>query len=79
LLDFLFDIRYLLFVTSVFLSSKLLPPVANEMCLSLGSGSRAKVSGGQGASKKSRNEGRTHDVIDNKGPILGTHDVYENK
>jgi hypothetical protein len=34
---------------------------------------------GEGDSKKSRNEGRTHDVVDNKGPVLGTHDVYENK
>jgi hypothetical protein len=30
-------------------------------------------------SKKSRNEGRTHDLIDNKGSVSGTHDVYENK
>jgi hypothetical protein len=29
--------------------------------------------------EKSRNEGRTHDLIDNRGPILETHDVYENK
>ena len=32
-----------------------------------------------GVVKKSRNEGRTHDIVDNKGSILGTHDVYENK
>jgi hypothetical protein len=31
-----------------------------------------------GDAKKSRNEGRTHDVIDDKGQISGTHDVYEN-
>jgi hypothetical protein len=30
-------------------------------------------------SKKSRNEGGSHDVVDNKGPILGTHDVFETK
>jgi hypothetical protein len=29
--------------------------------------------------KKSRNEGGSHDLIDNKGPVLGTHDVYENE
>jgi hypothetical protein len=29
--------------------------------------------------KKTRNEGRTHDLVDNRGPILGTHDVDENK
>jgi hypothetical protein len=31
------------------------------------------------ACKKSRNEGRTHDVVDNKGSAFRTHDVYENK
>jgi hypothetical protein len=35
--------------------------------------------GGSRVPKKSRNEGRTHDVIDNKGQISGTHDVNENK
>jgi hypothetical protein len=39
-------------------------------------GSRRKKAG-EGHSKKSRNEGRTHDIIDNKGPISGTHDVHE--
>jgi hypothetical protein len=34
---------------------------------------------GERASKKTRNVGRTHDVVDNKEPVLGTHDVYENK
>jgi hypothetical protein len=29
--------------------------------------------------KNPRNEGITHDLIDNKGSILGTHDVDENK
>ncbi|HXJ95863.1 MAG TPA: hypothetical protein VMT20_23740 [Terriglobia bacterium] len=29
--------------------------------------------------KKSRNEGGSHDIIDNKGQIFETHDVYENK
>ncbi|HXJ91892.1 MAG TPA: hypothetical protein VMT20_03315 [Terriglobia bacterium] len=29
--------------------------------------------------KKSRNEGGSHDIVDNKGSILGTHDVDENK
>jgi hypothetical protein len=28
--------------------------------------------------KKSGNEGRTHDLIENKGSAFGTHDVYEN-
>ena len=32
---------------------------------------------GEGDSQKSRNEGRSHDVNDNKGPILGTRDVDE--
>jgi hypothetical protein len=35
--------------------------------------------GGSTDSKKTRNEGRTHDVVDNKGPTFGTHDVDENK
>ena len=34
---------------------------------------------GRTVSPKTRNVGRTHDVVDNKGPTLGTHDVYENK
>jgi hypothetical protein len=48
--------------------------------------------GGVGSTKKSRNEGRTHDVIDNKGSIFWEptismkiqclapicHDIYEN-
>jgi hypothetical protein len=38
-----------------------------------------KHEGGGGMPKKSRNEGRTHDVVDNKGSSRGTHDVYENK
>jgi hypothetical protein len=29
--------------------------------------------------KKSRNEGVSHDLVDNKGSVWGTHDVYENK
>jgi hypothetical protein len=29
--------------------------------------------------KKTPNEGRTHDVVDNKGQVSGTHDVDENK
>jgi hypothetical protein len=33
---------------------------------------------GERASKKSRNVGRTHDVVDNKEPVLVTHDIYEN-
>jgi len=37
------------------------------------------LKGRTGHSKKSRNEGRTHDLIDNKGSIFGTHDVYESK
>ena len=39
---------------------------------------KAKEAGG-GDAKKSRNEGRSHDVDDNKGSISGTHDVNENK
>ncbi len=35
--------------------------------------------GGEGGLQKTRNEGGSHDVIDNKGPAWGTHDVYENK
>jgi hypothetical protein len=31
-----------------------------------------------GESQKTRNEGRTHDVIDNKGSAFGTHDLCEN-
>jgi hypothetical protein len=42
-------------------------------------GPAAEAHGEAGDSKKSRNEGRTHDVVDNTGPVLGTHDVYENK
>ena len=34
--------------------------------------------GGEGDAKKSRNEGGSHDVVDNKGPVLVTHDVDEN-
>jgi len=37
-----------------------------------------RFGGGRGA-KKTRNEGGSHDLIDNKGPILGTHDVNDNK
>jgi hypothetical protein len=33
---------------------------------------------GEEDAKKSRNVGRTHDVVDNKGPVSGTHDVNEN-
>ena len=32
-----------------------------------------------GEIKKIENEGRTHDLYENKGSILGTHDVYDNK
>ncbi len=32
-----------------------------------------------GDAKKSRNEGRSHDVIENKGPATKSHDVPENK
>jgi hypothetical protein len=42
-------------------------------------GHRRPTFGGNRIPKKSRNEGRTHDVVDNKGSALGTHDVYENK
>lgn len=33
--------------------------------------------GGGRDAQKTRNEGKSHDVIDNKGPIWGTHDAYE--
>ena len=45
----------------------------------LASGRPAEDQGAEEHLKKSRNEGRTHDLIDNKGSILGTHDLYENK
>ena len=32
-----------------------------------------------GCASKSRNEGGSHDLVDNKGSILGTHDIDENK
>lgn len=40
--------------------------------------SDVRLTGEEGV-KKSGNEGGSHDLIDNKGSILGTHDVYENK
>ena len=40
---------------------------------------KAQEHAGERDPQKSRNEGRTHDVIDNKGSALGTHDVDENK
>ena len=40
---------------------------------------KAQEQAGKGDSKKTRNEGRTHDVVDNKGSASGTHDVDENK
>jgi hypothetical protein len=40
---------------------------------------KAQEQAGEGCSKKTRNEGGSHDVIDNKGPVSGTHDVDENK
>jgi len=54
---------------------------------------RRKTKGGKSVSQKSRNVGRTHDVIDNKGSVFGEptmsmktrrlsekcHDVYDSK
>jgi hypothetical protein len=37
-----------------------------------------RCASGRDISKKSRNEGGSHDLIDNKRQILGTHDVCEN-
>jgi hypothetical protein len=34
--------------------------------------------GSKGGKKATRNEGTTHDIVDNKGPALGTHDLHEN-
>jgi hypothetical protein len=42
-----------------------------------GAGSRCPRQGWEGPNRL--NEGRTHDVVDNKWPIFGTHDVYDNK
>jgi hypothetical protein len=53
--------------------------VANDGNRRQSHGPAGEAHGEAGAQKKSRNEGRTHDVIDNKGPLLGTHDVDENK
>ena len=39
---------------------------------------KAKEEAGAEDSKKTRNEGGSHDVVDNKGQVLGTHDVDEN-
>jgi hypothetical protein len=41
-------------------------------------GAKAKKPG-KTQPQNSRNEERSHDVVDNKGLILGTHDVDENK
>jgi hypothetical protein len=51
-------------------------PGSSRPCL--GHGGRS-VRGALGAPKKREMKGRTHDLIDNKGSIFGTHDVNETK